>query len=147
MFSISFKTYGPLPTDGWIKHQWKFTYEFIIGINIMNAHKLHIIHGGNKFLTNVFTDLGLYGEELIQLNQCQLFLWNWTLQDVVKGYTKVTTYIICHFNLHAEDILYLWPENTKNQRQKALDSNHWISRHTPHLLNHRQPLHWPMKVW
>ena len=84
LFSHSYKMYGMLATECWVKHVWKEAEE--LGIQIHErTPSLLLRRQGDKFLIPAFQECGFRNSALRRLNLCRLRLQVLTVSDVVSG--------------------------------------------------------------
>ena len=84
LFSHSFKDYGTLATECWVKKVWKEAEETDIRI-YERTKELQLRRQGDKFLIPAFKDGGFRNSTLVKLNLCRLRLQVITFADVVSG--------------------------------------------------------------
>jgi hypothetical protein len=84
LFTQSFDRFGPLATECWVKHTWKFLAEH--GMTIEDrVGELKLRRQGDIFLTEVFLQQGLKGAVLKRMNACRLYLRADTLADITTA--------------------------------------------------------------
>jgi len=122
IFHLSYEKYGFLVPPSWITHLWEMSFSYQIQIN-GNYEKTHSSRIGDKALMEMIIESDIFSkQEIININDCHLYLQVQCLSDITNGYGTHINYC-AQQNIKDPDRIskYQWP------LQKSPPKKAWIA--------------------